>query len=648
MGTRDTEYEYQPNNVDLRNDPVPVFHVKGSTPKSRYKFTSCLCGLEKHLSENNANSLPCNFSCFKAALNSRISLSVSEMDEKQSPLETNSLPEISGATPYNPFYTEPDTLHLPAFSPSVFASTKETKSNETKPFRWSIDQLAVLKPADIDETSQQDTYSELDELVEERAQRAIEKFFSQKHIVPSPWAVSTKHVIFSPNLASTAYYTELEESLNSSQQCSEPSTIPKKAEVWTQTVLTIPPAVDLLGLLGRFFTFKEEQFQQLTDCSAEHDSCDAVDSLSTSSLRRKLFFQGDNEYPPSPVRKNEKTGFPTSPGNCCTPEKQDFSNAHTPGTQFSSSPITPKNCSIPFNVAGFTLSPPSVSPIGKSVFKTPSTGSGTEGVSVIPKSSSSSKVSSLGSTCVEEQNKESRINTKSKDTDARNDFSSSSGSYGTPMSITSQMMSSGVVLSSMLISETSALKPLCRLPGGEKTRSMERLTEENANASTTGPDEVLESCPAHSIHMASLMQNTNSELLQDTGYQTGSLQHTASLSGQEITKSKLRITPAADLMDSCVISHSPMKNKCMASVGIVCSDSVSKAGNRPHCDMTFTRDNILSENVPSREEKKKSCGASLMSPLHHHPSLQGISKHSLWKPSVFSTPTKQHLMEEDV
>ncbi|XP_022258206.1 uncharacterized protein LOC111089635 [Limulus polyphemus] len=208
------------------------------------------------------------------------------------------------------------------------------------------------------------------------------------------------------------------------------------------------------------------------------------------------------------------------------------------------------------------------------------------------------------------------------------------------MSIMSEMMSSSVALSSMLISETPALKPPCRLTGEEKTCFMERLTEENADT-----DGVLEVCPPHSLHIASLTQNANSELLQDTGYQTGSLQHTASLSGQEIAKSKLRITPAADLMDSCVItvsSYSPIQTK---SAG---SDPANKADNKPHSDMTFTRDNALFENVPSREEGKKRCEASpLLTPSHHHSQYPNLFTRSLWKPSVFSTPTKQHLEEED-
>ncbi|XP_076354920.1 uncharacterized protein LOC143249270 [Tachypleus tridentatus] len=650
MGTRDRDEKPKYLETNLKS----MLHWTGSTPKSRYNCAAFSYSTENQCSDDNHNILPSISKNLDVVSSTKNTPAKFEAVGKQLPLTKKAMNENSADAPFNPFYIEPDTLHLPAFSPSVFATVKGNKSEETKPFRWSIDQLAVLKPADIDETSQQDTYCVEDELVEVRAQQAIEKFFSQKHIVPSPWTAPTKHVTFSPNLASTAYYTKLDESLNSSEQCVEQLKISKK-EVWSQTVLTIPPAVDLFGLLEWFSTFKEEQSQQNSNCSAGNDSEDIRDSGSSSSLRRKLFFQPENEYPPSPARIN-KTGFPSTSSKIChTPRRQDLSNAHTPGTQFSSSPITPRNCSISFSASGCSLSPPSISPIRKSIFHTPYT------VSRSGVSSSSSKSSSLESnipsifitSTARNQNNESKIEvrTENKHSNFKLVLSNPTCDYGAILGVTNGVDTS---IGNTSVSGKSSLKPPCELADNENTCSMESLTEENLETNEAGPGEFSQVCTSSSLHVRSLTLNTNSELLQDTGYQTGSFQHASSLSGQEIAKNQIRITSAAEVVDSCVISgllHSPKLNKCKAPATFISSDTLCKAssnGSKECHAATFSQNSSLFDTISSHDDLEKNCKAHLLLASSHHvshcPNFGTVSAHSLWKPSVFSTPTKKHLV----
>lgn len=65
----------------------------------------------------------------------------------------------------------------------MFTRTSSPKTDDK--FRWTIDELALLKPADI-EPSSLEQYEELDSVTELRVQEKINTFFSEKIIVPSP------------------------------------------------------------------------------------------------------------------------------------------------------------------------------------------------------------------------------------------------------------------------------------------------------------------------------------------------------------------------------------------------------------------------------------------------------------------------------
>ncbi|XP_023240999.1 protein aurora borealis-like isoform X2 [Centruroides sculpturatus] len=217
--------------------------------------------------------------------------------------------------------------------------------------------------------------------MEEKAQKAIETFFSQNNVVPSPWGAFEKHVTFSPNLAATAYYTRHEESTNDSQDYNSNY----KKDVWTQTMLTLPPNVNLMKLLAPYFTFKEVPNNSYCN-EIEDELYNEADSLSNYSLRRKLFSQGTDRFLAHSLHTTKLESSPLTPKS-----QSDHDDSHicTPtSSQFSSSQLTPRNCSA---IVGTYCTPPEISPIGKSVFQTPSTGSRSEGIDILPSSSSSTE-----------------------------------------------------------------------------------------------------------------------------------------------------------------------------------------------------------------------------------------------------------------
>ncbi|KAK5854245.1 hypothetical protein PBY51_015332 [Eleginops maclovinus] len=244
----------------------------------------------------------------------------------------------------NPFESPNDYHHLRETlvpSPSVFKSRSCSKATPPK-FNWSIDEMASLLPVHIDpeEIQRQSLYlsqTRMDTDIEEKRQNAIEQFFTKEAIVPSPWAA--------PNTRKgLQMYTKSSKSEIIEEE-------PEKISVACQTTLSLPLDFDLEKILGDYYRNEEP-------CDAMHES------LSSSSLRRKLFLDGQGAYsgsdsscPPSPERSHTSQGRLSlnrgagAAGGAASSEGESISSSFasplscglsgpTPSTgQFSSSPI---------------------------------------------------------------------------------------------------------------------------------------------------------------------------------------------------------------------------------------------------------------------------------------------------------------------
>ncbi|XP_068184139.1 protein aurora borealis [Antennarius striatus] len=291
--------------------------------------------------------------------------------------------EITPETPgrpsiRNPFESPSDYHHLCEAlvpSPSVFKS-KPCRATPPK-FDWSIEEMASLQPAHIDpeEIQRQSFYlsqTRMDSDIEKKYQNAIEQFFTKGTIVPSPWAAADARKGPHINTKSSSFDKIAEESEGISVAC--------------QTTLSLPFTFDLEKVLGDYYHHKEV--------------CDAVqESLSSSSLRRKLFLDGQGSYsgsdsssPSSPERSNPRQEMPFNQGVEAEggAVSSMFSSplscgvlAQTPSTgQFSSSPIQNgcfRDCSLgsitspqfPDRSSPACFLSPTVSPIVAHVPRTP-------------------------------------------------------------------------------------------------------------------------------------------------------------------------------------------------------------------------------------------------------------------------------------
>ncbi|XP_034041545.1 protein aurora borealis [Thalassophryne amazonica] len=258
-------------------------------------------------------------------------------------------------------------------SPSVFKS-KPCKATPPK-FNWSIDEMASLLPVDIDpeEIQRQNFYlsqSIADSDIEEKRQDAIEEFFTKGAIVPSPWVATDIRKASQIYRTSSMSPVIVEE--------------PEKCSVACQTALSLPFGFDLEKLLGEHYHYEE--------------AGDAVqDSLSTSSLRRKLFLDGqssisDCSNPPSPEKSHFRAPLDGKRTVAQSSEGQVVSSSFssplscqvpTPSTgQFSSSPIQHshfRDCSLssitsqlfPDRSSPACFVSPTVSPIVSHATQTP-------------------------------------------------------------------------------------------------------------------------------------------------------------------------------------------------------------------------------------------------------------------------------------
>ncbi|KAF7242013.1 Protein aurora borealis [Varanus komodoensis] len=195
----------------------------------------------------------------------------------------------------NPFESPSDHSHLQeqmVLSPTLFKSTNSSATPGK--FRWSIDELALINPVEIDseDIRRQALYlsqARIDKEMEEKRQKAIEEFFTKSIIVPSPWTDHNGKQV--SQLSSTR--CGINKGLMLIPAC--------------QTVLSLPVDFDMEKILGEYYKPDE-----LADQSQE--------SLSTSSLRRKLFLDengslSSENFSPSP---QSSPTVPASLGILCS------------------------------------------------------------------------------------------------------------------------------------------------------------------------------------------------------------------------------------------------------------------------------------------------------------------------------------------
>lgn len=280
-------------------------------------------------------------------------------DVKESKMQIT--PETPGRIPVlNPFESPGDysSLHEQTLSsPSVFKSTKLPTPGE---FRWSIDQLAVINPVEIDpeDIHRQALYlsrSRIDKDVEDKRQKAIEEFFTKDVIVPSPWTDHEGKQLSESHSSKCV-------NINNESPIGRKLTIhSEKSNVACQTLLSLPVDFNLEKILGDYFRADEFADQ-------------SPGNLSSSSLRRKLFLDGngsisDSLSPASP--RSPRSGAQASLEVFCS---IDLSPVQTPSSgQFSSSPIqgSAKKYSLGSITSPTPISSPTFSPIDFQIGKTP-------------------------------------------------------------------------------------------------------------------------------------------------------------------------------------------------------------------------------------------------------------------------------------
>ncbi|XP_076450215.1 uncharacterized protein LOC143286516 isoform X2 [Babylonia areolata] len=236
----------------------------------------------------------------------------------------------------NPFDLGHERLHFPVFSPGMF-NMPQTPGSAEKGFQWNVEHLAELRPVHIDEKDIKRQLSKQchDEEADKRAQRAIDYYFQHHMVAPSPWSEAPPpHVL--PATPCGPSYDDLFATTPNQARGSIQKDLPrsrKGLDKSSQTTLTLPVSLDLEKLLGEYMTYQETERDESM-------------GMSSSSLRRKLFFNPDSSSILSPVRSGQKSpdhlsaALSTPPKCRATPEWERGSPIHTPSSvQFSSSPI---------------------------------------------------------------------------------------------------------------------------------------------------------------------------------------------------------------------------------------------------------------------------------------------------------------------
>ncbi|XP_011297641.1 protein aurora borealis [Fopius arisanus] len=239
----------------------------------------------------------------------------------------------------NPFDADlTNRLHLSVISPTIFSKVSP-KMQGSPAFAWTIDELAIMTPAVIDEFPVQQNHC-TDPEVEFHAQKAIDKFFSESQIHPSPWHTRKQAqplVMMTPTTRPIEALTMSRASPPGTKDCA------------TQTVLTLPPVLpaDLEEALKPYLTYTQDQ----NTPSSEDEA-----NSSNNSLRRKLFFTHDES-----TEEEDELSFVLSPLK--DPSSPPQSGMFMHGTPLRGRPYSmQRNHGTPYTNSR-NLSPLNMSPI---------------------------------------------------------------------------------------------------------------------------------------------------------------------------------------------------------------------------------------------------------------------------------------------
>lgn len=281
------------------------------------------------------------------------------MSEATTPDTRTLLQRNVNASLFNPFDSCAETLQMPTVSPSLFKeviSPSTARETDGANFRWSIEQIALLNPVSIEMPPNNSGFdTPHDPEYEKEAQDAIDKYFSRRCVLPSPWTNSvpkskikaepsqckyslpTSHN-FTPHLPNN----NRNKVFSGPAKCKVENSSKKFNTVSCQTALSFPSELppEFEAMLARFTN------------PGNNDQADSVESsfsFSNTSLRRRLLFSNDDVSSCSPSlnpcafsNNRSKSRTPLYPNIVHV----DSSTMSTPsGISHHASPL-PSGCSI--------------------------------------------------------------------------------------------------------------------------------------------------------------------------------------------------------------------------------------------------------------------------------------------------------------
>ncbi|EFP07851.1 CRE-SPAT-1 protein [Caenorhabditis remanei] len=200
------------------------------------------------------------------------------------------------------------------FSPRLILSSQESGSQQKggERFQWSVEQLAILKPAHISEDEIAASYRSPIPEIEEKIQEALNEYWSNNvSYIPSPDGPRFVNLTHRDGTVTTIRYGEeaassegntpslanivrRKEAVKAAYATSSPKQRPRKnlrqvRNRVCQTELTIPPGLDLdlKKLLGENFVYQDQE--------AEDEEVFNISVCSNFSTRRRLFSNGGGQ-----------------------------------------------------------------------------------------------------------------------------------------------------------------------------------------------------------------------------------------------------------------------------------------------------------------------------------------------------------------